>query len=165
MSPTTATSPVVSNLNNYYGLLETDCRWGIIQYGNEFRLVLIGHQDFIRRNRILFSSFGGSNAFEYVSPTVAVITSTEENMIKVFQAYLYGQLFREKAKVEIIKDKDGEMIDTKVLNDEELQTEAHSLATSFRNNLAPAYGHVAEYGTGNGMEVYNCSQVTVESND
>lgn len=126
--------------DNYYGLLEPDCSWGLNQFGDECRVILTGDAQFLKKNITLFASFVNSRSSQRISPTIASVTVTENNMMRALRLFLYGQIFKVKAKIELIRDEENEIINSKVLNDSQMEREADRLSKKFRETqLLPAY--------------------------
>ena len=162
---TTESSAPVSNLSTYYGLLEPDCSWGITDFGSDgdHRIVLFGHEGFLRRNTNLFASFGQAYCSQHVAQNVRSVTVTKSAMMTAFRRYLYGQLFIHEAKTEVVRDEDGDVVDTTVLNEEWLEAQSVKLAEAFVASLPNAYAYLARTNGGGSVALYALGSINAEN--
>jgi len=150
----------------YYGLLTNPSgAYGRAPYGASIAYTLRGNEQFIQLAHTLFDNFGGEvingprdgTGKRWLENRPVVLRSTpnptawffcmpEERFRLALRTYLYCQMYRHHAKIQVVVDEDGDRVDSICLNEAELEREAAVLADTFYHyEVRPDYGALPEY--------------------
>lgn len=114
--------------------------WRIVPHGPQLALLLKGDDAFLDKAIVMLSTFdqpapGHRLRYERLFEGVIRVFTTETRMISLLKRFFYCQVYRVKAMTEPVLGEDGEVVDTELLNEADLNAETDRVANAFYSTL------------------------------